>query len=440
MNRSAPRRDRRRVIAIALLAMATVSTVAVLVTWSSYLAGPPPRTLVMATGPAGATYDRLGQRYRAALAESGISLELRTTGGAVDNLALLNDASSGISVGFVHGGLTNPEQSPSLVSLGTVSLEPVWIFHRTQEAAPPRIEAIWGKTLSIGPPGSGANAIGRRLVAALELDQHEVRVLELPHADGAEALARGEIDILLIVAPWEDAVVQGLMQDASITVSQFRRADAIVARASYLSKVTVPEGVADLADNLPPTDLTLIATQGSLVVREDVHPALQYLLLDAASRIHAAPAVIGREYRYPAADTIDLPLSQQAMQYYKSGRPFLQRYLPFTWAVQTQRLLFLLIPVLGILYPLLRLLPGVYEWIMRHRVYHLYRELKHIERELNRRDPTVRYRDIEEKLLALEQHAQRMRLPSAFANHLYLFRMHVGLVRQDLEGRPVVDG
>ena len=440
MKPSAPRKDPHRFTALWLVAVLVVSTVVAVVIGSSYVVAPPPRSLVMATGPAGGAYDRLGQRYRAVLAESGISLELRTTGGAVDNLRLLNDPGSDVSIGFVHGGLTSAEQSPALVSLGTVSLEPLWIFHRTQEAAPAGAEAIWGKTLSIGPPGSGANAIGRRLADTLELDQHDVRILELPHAEGAEALARGEIDILLIVAPWEDAVVQALMQDADITVSQFRRADAIVARSPYLSKVTVPEGVADLADNRPPMDLTLIATQGSLVVRDDLHPALQYLLLDAASRIHATPAIIGREFRYPAADTIDLPLSQQAMQYYKSGRPVLQRYLPFTWAVQTQRLLFLLIPVLGILYPLMRLLPGLYDWIMRHRVYRLYRELKHIERELDKRDPTVRYRDIEEKLLALERRAQRMRLPSAFADRLYLLRMHIELVRQDLARRPVPSG
>lgn len=421
-------------------AVATALVVAALATWLAVVSPAPPKTFVMATGPAGGIYQRLGEQYKALLARDGIDLQLRETEGAIENLALLKHPGSGVSVAFVQGGMTSSEQSPGLVSLGAMFFEPVWIFHRPFGGQSERIEDLWGRSLSIGPPGSGANSIGRRLVATMELARHQVRILELPHIAAKEALQRGEIDAMLTVAPWEDPVVQELVKDPAIVTSQFERADAIVALSPFLSKVTVPRGVADLMRDLPPRDVVLIATRGSLIARADLHPALQFLLLDAAGRIHSAPGVIGRETRFPEAEALDLPLSDQAVQFYKSGKPILQRYLPFPLSVQIQRLLFLLIPLIGIIYPIVRLLPSLYDWFMRHRVYRLYRELKLLERDLDQGGAVERIREIESRMEGLETRAHRMRLPSAFADRLYMLRMHLALVRERIAAGRVGQG
>jgi TRAP-type uncharacterized transport system substrate-binding protein len=412
--------------------LVTVLVVAALATWLAVVSPAPPKTLVMATGPAGSTYERLGQQYRALLAKDGIDLQLRQTEGAIENLALLKRSGSGVSIAFVQGGLTSTEESPGLMSLGAMFFEPVWIFHRRFGEEPERIEDLWGRSLSIGPPGSGANSTGRRLVATMQLAQHQVRILELPHVAAKEALQRGELDAMLTVAAWEDPVVQELVQDPAIVTSQFERADAIVALSPFLSKVTVPRGVADLAQDLPPRDVALITTRGNLIVRADLHPALQFLLLGAATQIHSVPSIIGRETRFPAAEAVDLPLSDQAVQFYKSGRPFLQRYLPFALAVQIQRLLFLLIPLVGIVYPVIRLLPSLYDWLMRHRVYRLYRALKLLERDLAKSRTEERIQEVEERLEGVERRAHRMHLPAAFADRVYMLRMHLELVRDSI--------
>ena len=187
-----------------------------------------------------------------------------------------------------------------------------------------------------------------------------------------------------MVMSWDSPVVQRLLVANDVKVVSFPRADAYVALYPYLNKLVLPEGVTDLAANRPPADTVLIAPKASLVVRADLHPAIQYLLLDAAAQIHGGPGIFQRAGQFPAQESIDLPLSDNARQYYKSGRPLLQRHLPIWLAVLVQQVLVLLIPVAGLLYPMLKLAPAAYGWLMRHRIFRLYKELKSFEAQLER--------------------------------------------------------
>jgi hypothetical protein len=191
----------------------------------------------------------------------------------------------------------------------------------------------------------------------------------------------------------------------------------------------VPMGVGNMAKNLPPTDVQLISTKATLVVRKDLHPAIQYLLLDAATQIHGGPGIFQKAGQFPAAEAIDLPLSDHARTFYTSGRPFLQRYLPFWLAVLAGQLLVLLIPVVGVLYPLLRLAPVLYAWSMRRRIFRLYGELTHLEDDLEKGRPAEELRP---RLDRLEQRANHIHVPTAFRQLQYTLRDHIGLVRQRL--------
>jgi hypothetical protein len=158
-----------------------------------------------------------------------------------------------------------------------------------------------------------------------------------------------------------------------------------VALYPFLSKVTVPRGVADLAKDLPPADVTLFAPKASLVVRKDLHPAVQDLLLSAAMKIHSGVGIFHRAGRFPAAEGTDLPLSDQAVQFYKSGMPILQSHFPFWMASLIGRLLVLVVPILALLYPIMRFLPAFYGWLMRARIAQLYGELRFLEDEIGAR-------------------------------------------------------
>lgn len=391
----------------------------------------PPHAIVMATGSEGSAYAEFGEKYREVLARYGVKVDLMQTGGAVDNVRLLRDSGSDVSVGFVQAGVTDADHAPELESLGTLFYEPVWIFTRGELPAN-AAALVNGKRISIGPEGSGTRKLALELVNALDLDISSSKQLGLTSREAATALLRGEIDLAVMVAPWGSEAVRRLLAATEINAVPFPRADAHVALRPYLNKLVVPQGVADLAGNRPPRDLVLVAPKGSLVVRKDLHPALQYLLLEAAFEIHGAPGIFTKAGQFPAAEPVDLPLSDQARQYYKSGAPFLQRYLPFWMAVFVARLLVLLIPILGVAYPLFRLLQALYGWGMRRRIFSLYGQLKFLEVTLESRAPGAPVDDLRADLAKLEARANHMRVPLGFAHMLYTLRTHIGLVHARL--------
>lgn len=385
----------------------------------------PPRVVVMSTGAPGSDYALLAERYRTLLKRSGVELRLLPSAGGVENLRRLNDRRSGVAVAFAEGGLTSESQSPDLTSLGTMFFEPFWFFSRVP--LDPRLDALRDKKLSIGQEGSGTHAMALRLLALNGLDQQMPGLVSLPPAEAKDALLRGQLDAASLVSSWDSRIVRELLASSEVSLIGFPRADAYVALYPYLSKLRLPAGVGNLATNRPPNDVVVIAPRASLIVRRDLHPAIQYLLLDAATQIHSAPSIFDQFGRFPAAQRDDLPLSRDALQFYKSGMPFLQRYLPFWLAVLTSRLLLILIPLVGVLYPLLRLAPAIYFWLVRRRVFRLYRELRIIESEVERAGG-IATDDLLARLQGLDDRAHQMRVPLGVASILYTLRTHIALI------------
>jgi hypothetical protein len=221
--------------------------------------------------------------------------------------------------------------------------------------------------------------------------------------------------------------------DESIHPYEWLRADAHVALRPYLSKLVLPRGVADLPRDRPPKDLTLVATKTSLVVRRDLHPAIQYLLLEAASEVHGSPGVFSKAGEFPAAEPIDLPLSTSAREYYRSGQPFLQRHLPF-WLAALASPLMIVIPVLGLLYPLFRLVPALLQWVVHSRIFRVYNELKLLEAELDVSSDAAAAA-LSERLDRLEERADHLSVPKAYMHMLYTLKHHISLVRQRLRDK-----
>ncbi len=409
--------------------LATFAIVIAIVATIWWLGRLPPRVVVMATGAAGSDYEAFGLRYQGILKRSGVSLKLVPTAGGVENLRLLNDSNSGISVAFAQGGLTDAKQSPGLVSLGTIFYQPLWFFRRDSPGAD-RDSSFRGKRFSIGPQGGGTRALASQFLALNGIDTQQLELLALPATEAADALLRGDIDGAAMVVAWDTEVVRRLLASSDVNLFGFPRADAYVALYPYLTKLVLPAGVGSLARNRPPADVNLVAPKASLIVRSDLHPAIQYLLLEAAAEIHSEPKLFQKSGEFPAAEQIDLPLSKDAHQFYKSGAPFLQRYLPFWLAVLANEFLVLLIPIVGVAYPLLRLMPAMYGWSVRRRIARLYGELKIIELQLeSSRFDAAR---LSATLEQLDKRASHLRVPNAFANLLYELRSHIGLVRTRL--------
>jgi len=411
-------------VAMALFALAVL--IAAILLWRTM----PPRTITMATGPEGGAYHEVGKFYRTILAHSGVDLRLRPTAGAMENLALLRDPSSGVDVSLMQGGTARDGDADKIESLGTVFYEPLWLFYRAA-LHPLDIDGLRGFKVAIGPEGSGSRVVALDLLKRSGVEQEIGELLSLTPQAAEEKLLNGEIDAALLLISWDSPAIKRLLADVRTELASFQRADAYVALFPYLSKLIVPAGVADLAKNQPSTNATLVAPKASLVVRKDLNAALQYLLLDAAVQIHSGPGIFQRAGQFPAAEPLDIPLSDEALQFYKSGRPFLRNYLPFWMAAWVGRFLFLLIPVLGVLYPLMRFMPAAYDWTMRRKITRIYGELRLLEFQMESHAPPDTAA-MTERLDTIEQQANHLRMPIGYAGLLYLLRDHIALVRRRL--------
>jgi TRAP-type uncharacterized transport system substrate-binding protein len=419
--------DRKRDIYILVTSIVIVTVTLVSLLWVITVFRPiPPGTVVMTTGPEGGAYSEFGKRYHEVLARSGIDLKLLPSAGAIENLRRLRDGRSGVSVGFVQGGTTSAKESPDLISLGTVFYEPLWLFYR---GAPldRRLTRLRGRRVSIGPRDSGTQELMLTLLARNGIGRSFARLLSLTPHVAAEDLVHGRIDAAAFVMSWESGTVQKLLADGNIRLFSFPHADAYTALYPFLNKLVLPAGTVDLAKDRPPEDVVLLAPEASLVVRKELHPAIQYLLLDAASQIHADPGIFQRAGEHPGAEPIDLPLSVQAQNFFKTGRPFLQRYLPFWLAVFLGQLAFLLIPIVGVAYPLLRVVPFMYSWGVQRGIFRLYDELRRVEEELQR-DNGEPSPALVAKINRLEARANQLRVPASILHRLYSLRRDIHLV------------
>ena len=419
-------------LALAILVLAILAALA----WMGLTVGNPipPKTITMATGPEGSAYREYGLRYQEFFKRAGVDLRLLPTAGGFENVSRLRDSGSTVSVAFVESGVTDRKESPNLLSLGAVTVEPLWLFFR----GPLRgtvAQRLAGKRISIEAEGSGTRVLARRLLELNGVSDSSVTLLALSPAQSADALLQGEIDGAVMLTSWQSPAVQKLLTADGIELQGYPRADAYVARAAILDKVILPEGVADLARNIPPADVPLLAVESNLLVRRDLHPALQYLLLEAASEINGGRDVFHAAGRFPAPGTIDLPLSDQARTWYKSGRPFVYRYLPIWLAGLAEKLLILIIPLFAVIFPLVSVLPRLFQAITERRIFVMYRELKVVERALEAEGPVAGFDRLAAALAEVERRANHLWVPLGYSQRLFILKSHIALAREHIDKR-----
>lgn len=401
----------------------------------------PPKKIVITTGSDSGAYYAYAGRYAAILARNGITLEIRTSAGSLENLDRLEKDEA--QVGFVQGGVLEPKVDPddedsdsALVSLGSVFYEPVWVFYRGSRTVE-RLTDLRGKRIAIGQEGSGVRQLAQQLLAANELPPGD-HLLPLAGLKAAEELQQGRIDAAFIIAAESAPVVQVLLRSPGIRVMSFSQADAYQRRFPFLTKLMLPQGVADLVRDFPPDDVTVLAPTANVIVRADLHPALQSLLLQAMTEVHGKSGFFNKAGEFPVYKDRLVPLSPEAARYFKSGAPFLQRYLPFWLAVLADRLFVLLIPIVALLIPLLKVAPAIYSWRVRSKIFRCYGELKFLEDDLKLRFDAAKLPQYRSRLDGLDEEARGLRVPLAFTDLVYTLRVHVNLVRQtlkNLEGR-----
>ncbi|HKO67535.1 MAG TPA: TAXI family TRAP transporter solute-binding subunit [Burkholderiaceae bacterium] len=415
--------------------------------WLAYLIldPTPPRTVVLATGAEQGAYAEFGKRYVAELAKFGIKVELRTTAGAAENRRLLRDPRSGVDIAFMQSGageaiyaVDEDKSGRPLLSLGSLFLEPVWLFYRADAAKRTvsrdtleRLHDLVPLSLNIGEPGSGAANLLDKILNANKIDPAQMKLQRLPPTPAVVALLGGELDALTFVSAPESAFVRMLLQTPGIRLLEFPQSEAYARRFEFLTSVTMPRGTVDLQD-LPPTDVRLVAATASMVTTDQFHPALVQLFVQAAQRVHGDSSWFGPAGEFPNGSAREFPLAKEAARYYRDGPPFLQRYLPFWLANLIDRMWVVLASIIVILIPLSRIVPPLYEFRIRSRVFRWYRQLREIEdaASLN----AVNNAELLPRLDQLEHRVEKVSVPLSYAEELYALRGHIDLVRKRLQG------
>jgi TRAP-type uncharacterized transport system substrate-binding protein len=415
-------------IAVALLALAGWGL-------SRLAPPPPPKKIVMSTGAADGAYHAYAARYREILAEYGVDLVLKPSRGAQENLERLRNGTDGVEVALVQSGLTRAEE-PGIASLGSVFYEPVWVFYRDKRVLERSFE-LAGRKIAIGATGSGTAELGRALAASSGLDQPPTVLVELGGLAAAEALVSGAIDAAFFVSAVDGPAVTRLLAASEVRLMDMRHADAYVRRMPYLHKIVLPEGVVDMKRNVPPQTVTLVALTANLMARDELHPVAVELLLAAARRVHGGPTLLHAANVFPAPLDASVPLATDAERFYKDRPGLLRRWLPFWLAIWLERTLFILVPLTAVAVPLFAYLPKIYDWRMRRRLDHWYRELKRLEHATERGTAVDRQL---ERLDEIEALVNRLKVPMGYLDRLYTLRTHATYVRGVLGRRARLAG
>ncbi len=392
----------------------------------------PPRRISIGCGPPEGANFIFAQAYQEILAKEGITLELRNTAGSAENLKLLGATPGGIDVAFVQGSMKSTAQNTDLVSLGSLFFDPLWIFHRT-DLALRRIPDLKGLRLAVGEEGGGTKVLTMQLLELNGLNSQNTQILSYGYQKAADMLLKGEVDAAFFVSTHLAAHVINLIDSKSVKLMGLERAEAYALLYHYLYVLKVPEGVIDFAANIPPHDLTLVAPTTQLVARPDLHPALINLLLMAAKEVHKFGGDFEREGEFPAPKYLDFELSPEAERFYKFGPPFLQRYLPFWVAIFVSRMTILLLPLVAVFLPIFKLMPLIYRWRMRSRIYRWYSKLRAIDPERHKQETTERLQEYLVKLARIEEKVSNISVPPSFSEELYHLRMHIDMLQNKLK-------
>ena len=410
----------------------------------------PPKHVRLATGPAQSAYAEFGTRYAKALASAGITVQLIPSEGSSDNLQMLRDGRA--DLGFVQGGSNESQGNleSGIESLGSLFVEPLWLFYQSDAAAKltpdgllNNLPQLKGLRVNVGTPGSGVPLLMDKLFDVNRVDPATLTLSRLEQTPATVAFLNGEMDALVFASAPESPMVQMLLQTPGVKLMDFAQNEAYSRRFSFLAPVSLPRGVVDLAGNVPPQDVRLVAPTTTLLARDGVHPAILQLFSQASLKIHGAAGWFSRAREFPNAANTEFPLATEAERTIHNGVPLLQRYLPFSLANLMERMWLALGIIIAVLLPLARIVPPLYQFRIRSRVFRWYGRLKTIEDQLTAIPPKQQaasqpvapektpefIASLVNELNELEAHVAKVTVPLSYADELYSLRNHIDHLR-----------
>jgi TRAP transporter TAXI family solute receptor len=418
-------RERRRFLIICVIVLVAM------LGWALVTALKPAlqRTIVITTGADNGIYRGFAERYAPILKRAGITLDIRSSSGSVENYQRLTNPDSEYEVGFIQSGTTSPKETDNLQTIAAVSYEPIWVFYRGDTVVN-QLAQLRGKRIAIGVPGSGLLNVSLVLLGYSDVTRENSTLLEMDALNAYHRLESGELDAAFFIGR-PDAALQKTLLNSDLKLMSFAQAEALVQKFPSLSKIIFPRASTSIVNDLPRTDVTLLAATALLVSKDTLHPALVYLLLDAAKTVHGGEDYFTPLGTFPNLLTEEFPISDESTRYFKSGRPFLQRYLPFWLASLIERRFLILLPFMALLIGLLQALPRMVEARIKKRLVVWYREIKSLEDETWKspqptRAQIAKWRD---EIENIDAHASQIRIPHRYFQDVYALKQAIGVVR-----------
>jgi TRAP-type uncharacterized transport system substrate-binding protein len=395
----------------------------------------PPASITISSGPEGSTYANTAERYRKILARQGVTLKVLPSQGSLDNLKRLADPKAEVDIGFVQGGLAGQVDASDLFSLGSIFYTPVYVFYRSPKPIS-RLAELSGKRVAISREGSGTHVLATALLRANGIEGKDKDTTTLVNLEGTaaeDALQARQVDATFLMGDSAAfANTRELLRTEGVRLFDFKQADGYVRRFRYLTKLEVPAGAFDLGRNLPAETLTLVSPTVELIARSDLHPALSDMLIEAAREVHGRSTLFQKAGEFPAPLEHEYRISDDAARYYKSGKTFAYRHLPFWVASLVDRVIVVLVPLIVILIPGFKIVPWLYRWRISQRIYRRYGELMALERAAFSQTTPQERADLLKRLDQIEARVIGLKLPGSFADQVYLLRQHISFVRARL--------
>jgi hypothetical protein len=428
----------------------------------------PPTRIVMATSSRNGQYYKLGEEYANTFRENGVTLDVRETTGTPENYQLMEqgpgtDQKPGAAIAIVAGGQAPTNLRANFRSIASLYFEPIWVFYRGDSTD--QLTAFAGKRIAVGAPGGGGRTLALQLLhkaGAISLDPDAsmsvpetgpatiptsapaTQLLPLGGRAAADALEAGRIDAAFIIAAPDSPIIAELLAAKAthgIQLLSFERHEAYARHFTYLSAVTLSRGVVDLARDLPDHDIHLLAPAANLIARRDLHPTIVPLLLSAVTHAPVVKGLLTTTEKFPNTDFGEFTLAPEAREYFQSGPPLLQRFLPFWLAAWADRMKILLLPLVTLLLPLARLAPPLYVWRIRARIYSWYRVLRHIDNRLRDFDKTgaaaggESFKAEVQLLDEMDREVADVQVPLSYMAEFYTMRQHADFLRQEIHKR-----
>jgi TRAP-type uncharacterized transport system substrate-binding protein len=391
----------------------------------------PPRHFAIAAGIPGTGYDVFARQYARILARDGVDLEVRNYASAIEHFNVLRDATSPVQAALTTFGFTQPSDAATLYSLGGISDTAIFLFYRNAEPIA-RFAQFRGKRLAIGMPGTALRTLMLDVLEATGALDDSIRLSDLDYREAIDALIAGEIDVAMVATQMDDSLLQRALGAPGIQLMNVAQAEAIAKTVPGLKHVVLWRGLISLTRDIPNSDIDLLALRNRLLVRKELHPALQYLLLEAMREVHGAPGPFNRLGEFPAEQPNDLPLSPTAEAFYRSGPTFWQRYTSFWLTSLLNRILFFVIPVVATLIPIIGFAPRFYRWLHVRRINQLHRALGNLERELAQSADRCRFVEYQTRTAEIESAVRLLKVARPFEVDLQRLRIHLRMVQEEI--------